>query len=77
MKDVQLQPHLDTHESANHIGLASNTVRISRVSGTLCGVAAPPYRKLGRKVIYDRVILDQWLDQFSNQPNTATRKVGI
>ena len=72
MKNIQLQPHLDTHESAYYIGLASNTVRISRVSGTLCGVPAPTYRKIGRKVIYDRVILDQWLEQFANQQNTAS-----
>jgi len=72
MKDIQLQPHLDTHESAYHIGLASNTVRISRVSGTLCGVPAPTYRKIGRKVVYDRLVLDQWLEQFANQQNTAS-----
>jgi len=71
MKNIQLQPHLDTHESAYHIGLASNTVRISRVSGTLCGVPAPTYRKIGRKVVYDRLVLDQWLEQFANQQNTA------
>jgi hypothetical protein len=62
---------LDTHESASHINLASNTLRGSRVSGILCGVPAPTYRKIGRKVVYDRAILDQWLDQFANQPNTA------
>jgi len=72
MKNIQLQPHLDTHESAYHIGLASNTVRISRVSGTLCGVPAPTYRKIGRKVVYDRLVLDQWLEQFANQQNTAS-----
>ena len=72
MKNIQLQPHLDTHESAYHIGLASNTVRISRVSGTLCGVPAPTYRKIGRKVVYDRVVLNEWLEQFANQQNTAS-----
>jgi len=72
MKNMQLQPHLDTHESAHHIGLASNTVRISRVSGTLCGVPAPTYRKIGRKVVYDRVVLNEWLEQFANQQNTAS-----
>ena len=69
------KPRLDTHESAFHINLASNTLRGSRVSGILCGVQAPAYRKIGRKVVYDRVILDQWLDQFANQTNTAGRVV--
>ena len=62
---------LDTHQSAKELGLASNTLRASRTSGVLCGVPAPVYRKLGRKVAYERVILDEWLDQFANQPNTA------
>jgi hypothetical protein len=66
------KPRLDTHESAFHINLASNTLRGSRVSGILCGVPAPTYRKIGRKVVYDRLILDQWLEQFANQQNTAS-----
>ncbi len=71
MKNIQTQPHLDTHESAYYIGLASSTLRLSRVSGIVCGVPAPTYRKLGRKVVYDRAVLDKWLEQFANQPNTA------
>ncbi len=66
------KPRLDTHEGAFHISLASNTLRASRTSGVLCGVPAPTYRKIGRKVIYDRVVLDEWLEQFANQPNTAS-----
>lgn len=66
------QPRLDTHESAKELGFASITLRMSRVTGVLAGVPAPTYRKLGRKVVYDRVILDQWLEQFANQSNTAT-----
>ena len=78
--NIKNQTHkhrLNTHEGAFHISLASNTLRASRTSGVLCGVPAPVYRKIGRKVVYDLVVLDEWLTQFSNQPNTATRKVGI
>ncbi len=63
---------LDTHEGASYISLASNTLRASRTSGVLCGVPAPAYRKIGRKVLYDRVVLDEWLNQFVNQSNTAS-----
>jgi len=70
-----LPNRLDTHDSAHYLSLAYGTLRTSRVSGILCGVPAPAYRKIGRKVVYDRVILDQWLDQFANQPNTAGRMV--
>ena len=68
---------VDTHECSALLGFAASTIRISRVTGTLAGFSAPAYRKIGRKVVYDRIVLDQWLDQFANQPNTATRKVGI
>ena len=67
------KPRLDTHESALYINLASNTLRGSRTSGILCGVASPTYRKLGRKVVYDRVVLDKWLSQFPNQPQRLRR----
>ena len=70
------KPRLDTHEGAFHISLASNTLRASRTSGVLCGVPAPVYRKIGRKVVYDLAVLDEWLTQFSNQPNTAARGAG-
>ena len=66
------QPRLDTHNAAKIIGFASTTLRISRVTGILAGVPAPAYRKIGRKVVYDRVVLDEWLNQFENQNNTAS-----
>jgi len=65
------QPRLNTHESAKELGFASITLRMSRVTGTLAGCPAPTYRKIGRKVVYDRVVLSEWLEQFANQPNTA------
>ena len=65
----------NTHECADELGFASSTIRMSRVTGFLAGVPAPTYRKIGRKVVYDRAILDQWLGQFVNQSNTAGRRV--
>ena len=65
----------NTHECADKLGFASSTIRMSRVTGLLAGVPAPTYRKIGRKVAYDHVILDQWLNQFANQPNTTGRGV--
>ena len=62
---------VDTHGCAIILGFASSTIRISRVTGTLAGVPAPTYRKIGRKVVYDRVVLEEWLNQFNNQPNTS------
>jgi len=63
---------VDTHQCSTLLGFATSTIRISRVTGTLAGFPAPVYRKIGRKVIYDRVVLDEWLNQFVNQANTAS-----
>jgi len=41
------------------------------VSGMLASVAAPKYRKIGRRVFYEVSTLDQWLKQFGEQANTA------
>ena len=62
---------LDTHEAALLIGYKSTTLKLSRVTGILGGVPAPAYRKLGRKVVYDRVTLNEWLSQFHHQFNTG------
>ena len=66
---------VDTHQCSALLGFAASTIRISRVTGTLAGFSAPAYRKIGRKVVYDRVVIDEWLAQFSNQPNTAAGRV--
>jgi len=63
---------LDTNHSATFIGCAPTSLKLSRVTGTLGGVAAPMYRKIGRKVVYDLTVLVEWLEQFENQPNTAS-----
>ena len=68
-------PHCDTHGAAFELGFSSSTIRVSRVTGTLAGVPAPTYRKIGRKVVYDRIVLDKWMEQFANQQKTATREV--
>jgi hypothetical protein len=66
-----LSPHCDTHGAAFRLGFGSSTMRVSRVTGTLAGVPAPTYRKIGRKVVYDRIVLDKWMEQFANQQNTT------
>jgi predicted DNA-binding transcriptional regulator AlpA len=66
---------VDTHQCSALLGFAASTIRISRVTGTLAGFSAPAYRKIGRKVVYDRVVIDEWLAQFSNQPNTTAGRV--
>ena len=62
---------VDNNQAAAFLGLAPSSLKLSRVSGTLAQVPAPMYRKIGRKVVYDLIVLVEWLEQFENQPNTA------
>jgi len=66
-----LSPRLDTICAASFIGCAPSTLKISRVTGSLLGHPAPQYLKIGRKVIYDKVVLDTWLAQFVSRRSTA------
>lgn len=62
---------LDSQRAADYLTCSEQTLRVSRHTGRLFGVDAPPYRKMGRAVRYDRARLDEWLAQFEEQTNTA------
>ncbi len=47
---------VDTDDAARYLGLAKQTLAKFRVSGE-----SPPYYKIGRRVLYDRADLDEWL----------------
>lgn len=64
-------PLFDDHEGAAFIGCAPFTLRRSRTTGTLFGVKAPAYIKMGRIVRYKRVTLEEWVSQFPERQNTA------
>ena len=72
MSSNQKKPRLSTKEAAEFIGCSPTTLIISRVQGreTLFGKPAPAYRKIGRKVVYDLVVLEEWLEQFEPQNKT-------
>ncbi len=57
--------------AAEYIGVSPNSMKISRRTGELCGQPAPEYKKAERKVIYLRVVLDQWLADLPAYKNTA------
>lgn len=62
---------LDNREAAHHLNLSPKTLNNSRTSGLLCGVKAPPFKKLGKAVRYERAALDEWLAQFKEQTSTS------
>lgn len=58
-------------EAAEFLNLSSHTLRNSRSKGTLCGRQAPPYIKMGGKVLYAQSDLLEWLDGFTKFNNTS------
>ena len=66
---------LNNNQAAPYLGVAPLTLRNSRSTGLLCGVATPRYRKIGRRVVYERRTLDEWLDQFQEVGNTAEARI--
>tara|TARA_R110002050_G_scaffold216254_2_gene352360 strand:+ start:1164 stop:1430 length:267 start_codon:yes stop_codon:yes gene_type:complete len=55
---------ITSKEAAVLLDIADTTLRISRTTGKLFGVATPDYIKLGRNVRYKRETLEQWFAQF-------------
>ena len=51
-----LPRYLNTVQAAAWIGLSPKTLQRMRVTGE-----GPPYVKWGRRVIYDRIDLDDWM----------------
>ena len=62
---------LTTIEFATLAHCAEGTIRNSRHTGILFGQEAPPYTKVGRKVLYRRSDIEAFLAQFSPQNNTT------
>lgn len=63
-------------QAAEYLGFSPATLRKSRTTGQLGGVAAPKYMKLGRRVVYPRAELDAWLDQFAVVGHTSEAQGG-
>jgi excisionase family DNA binding protein len=67
--NAQLTPkYLHTESAASYLGLSKSTLEKSRISGN-----GPPFRKLGRRVLYAIADLDAWAD---NCRRNSTSEVG-
>ncbi|WP_086480764.1 helix-turn-helix domain-containing protein [Oceanospirillum sanctuarii] len=58
-------------QAAEALGFSEYTLRLSRTTGKLAGVQAPPFLKVGRSVRYKQADLFEWLAQFDTFTNTA------
>ena len=72
---------LTTEDVASELRIAQVTVKLSRKSGYLLGVPAPPYIKVGRLVRYRREDILRWLGSLDRvEPECAgklSEPVGI
>ena len=73
VKILELEPvMLNTKDAARFIGGSHFALRQSRGTGKLFGVKAPAYVKFGTKLVrYNLQTLKDWLNQFTEQNNTA------
>ena len=62
---------LTSNEAAIYLCCSANSLKTSRVTGQLLSVAAPAYLKMGVTIRYKLSTLDKWLEQFTEQKNTA------
>ena len=62
---------ITSHEFAALARCAEGTLRNSRHTGLLFGKKAPPYIKIGRKVLYRFSDVNEFLDQFETRNNTS------
>jgi hypothetical protein len=62
---------LSNEEGAELLTISANTLRNSRSTGMLCGREAPPFIKMGRKIVYLKTDLMQWLESFPKHCNTS------
>lgn len=49
---------MNAKEAANYVGLHYSTLAKMRMEGD-----GPAYLKLGRKVVYEKLTLDKWMDE--------------
>lgn len=67
--------NLTSKEAAEFLGYAEKTLRESRVTGSLAGVAAPLYTKRGKFCLYDKKDLIEWTSQFKKIRHTGQSSV--
>jgi len=65
MHNHNLPPFFSSLEAASYLIIKENTLRRSRVTGKLFGIAAPSYFKIGKAVRYEKLALELWLKRNS------------
>lgn len=66
---MDMPENLTTQAAADHLGLARRTLERWRLVRQ-----GPPYRKLGRRVVYPRDALEEWASAQTVMPEQADSK---
>ena len=69
--EVQLHSN---DEAAKILGVAPITMKVSRQTGTLLGIPAPKFLKMGRLIRYKNYVLWEWVEQFRSFSTTSQVK---
>jgi len=62
---------LTSAQAAKHLNYKPYTLKRSRVDGKLAGVDAPKHIKRGRRILYDKAALDEWIELNSEEKTTT------
>lgn len=62
-------------EAAQYCGVSIEMLNQLRSQGAVNGLTGPRFLKLGKKVIYQREALDEWLDSFPQAHSLAELSV--
>lgn len=63
---------LSEKHAANYLGISRSLLSHGRACGVLpSGISTPPFRRIGRRILYDIKDLDAWLDSFPTQHTLA------
>ena len=66
-----LKKFLTSIKTARRLNISDAYLRRSRVEGLLGGRLAPPYIKIGTKVLYDQQDVEDWLTEIPKQRHTS------
>ena len=66
--DFNIPKLIDTNEVAILLRCTKEHVKLSRSTGELLGIKAPPYYKFGRKVLYNAKDINEFLQSIKIAP---------
>ncbi|RLA63375.1 MAG: hypothetical protein DRQ78_06930 [Epsilonproteobacteria bacterium] len=64
---------LSSKKAAAYLSINEQTLRKSRGTGLLFNIKAPIYKKVGRRVFYLTIVLEDWVNNIADYSNTKNK----